>query len=281
MERIVLGYDGSPASVSALSWVAARPGLGPATIGLVDVVSGSSPERAAALDRLAEAETFLRDRAPGVRVERHRLEGGVPASLLDFAAEADLLVVGVNPGHPIRAAMAGAIPLRISAHTRVPVVMVPTGGTDAGDPVTVGIADDESSDTALAFAASEAEDTDVALRLVHAWLMPTPSFREPAAVVPQHEEVMADHRAMLDVAANWVDEHHPAVGAESELVRESRAAALVRYAPRSSLLVIGTRQRGAIAGSLLGSVAEGVLWQAECPVAVVPQGAVLRRGREG
>lgn len=280
MERIVLGYDGSPASVSALSWVAARAGREVAKVGLVNVVSRFSQDRASALEQLSGAETFLRECAPGVGVELHRLEGGVPDSLGEFSAEADLLVVGINPGHPIRAAMAGAVPLRISTRTRVPVVMVPAEWVDVGDPVTVGISDDDSSDTALAFAASEARATEASIRLVHAWLMPTPSFSGSAVMVSSQEAVMAEHRATLSAAEDWVAQRYPTMSLRSELVRDSRSAALVRFAPRSSLLVIGTHHHGVLAGSLLGSVAEGVLWHAECPVAVVPRDAVIHSGKE-
>lgn len=277
MERIVLGYDGSPASVSALSWVAARAGRKVAEVALVGVVSRFGRDRASGLEQLAEAETVLRERAPGAGVELHRLEGGAPDALNAFAADADLLVVGVNPGHPISAAMAGTMPLRVSTRAPVPVVVVPAEWTDVGDPITVGISDDDSSGTALAFAASEAEATDASIRLVHAWLMPTPSFSGSAVVVSSQEAVMADHRATLGAAVSWVIERYPTMNLHSELVRDSRAAALLRYAPRSSLLVIGIHRRGVGARSLLGSVAEGVLWHAECPVAVIPRDAERSR----
>ncbi|MGX5770554.1 universal stress protein [Microbacterium trichothecenolyticum] len=275
MERIVLGYDGSPASVSALSWVADRAAREVAKVGVVNVVSQFVSDRRAALDQLSDAEAFLRERAPGVGVDLHRLEGGVTDALTGFAAEADLLVTGINPGHPIRAAMAGAMPLRVSAHSHVPVVMVPAEWTDIGDPITVGIADDDSSDVALAFAAREAGEGEGSVRLVHAWLMPTPAFSGATALAVTPEDVMAGHRATLEAAVDWIAERFPTVSFESELVRDSRPAALLRFAPRSSMLVIGTNHRGLLAGSLLGSVAEGVLWQAECPVAVVPRDRAL------
>ena len=280
MERIVLGYDGSPASVSALSWVAARASREVANVGLVNVIGRSAKDRTSALDQLAQAEQFLRDRAPGVGVELHRLEGGMPESLADFAADTDLLVIGINSGHPIRAAMAGAMPLRLSATAQVPVVMVPAGWVDLGEAVTVGISDDESSSAALAFAAAEADVTRSAIRLVHAWLMPTPSFSGATALVLTPESAMAEHRATLDRAVTWVMERYPTLALQSELVRDSQSAALLRYGPRSSMLVMGTHHRGVVAGSLLGSVVQEVLWRAECPVAVIPQDAVASRLEE-
>ncbi|WP_194410999.1 universal stress protein [Microbacterium cremeum] len=277
MERIYLGFDGSPGSISALSWVAARAERADAKVGLVSVVSRLPQERRAGLAHLAHAEEYLRDRAPGVGVELHRLEGSVAGSFSDFAGDADLLVVGTNAGRPVRVDVAGAAPVRAGSHAHVPVVMVPAGWVDVGEPVTVGIADDESSGAALAFAAAEAYTTDTSIRLVHAWLMPTPSFSGTTALVHSPESAMAEHRAKLDAAVSWVIERFPIVDLHSELVRDSRSAALLRFAPRSSMLVVGTHHRGVPAASLLGTVVQEVLWRAESPVAVVPGGAVSSR----
>jgi nucleotide-binding universal stress UspA family protein len=63
---------------------------------------------------------------------------------------------------------------------------------------------------------------------------------------------------------------HPALTIERHLIRDSRSAALLRFASRSSLLVIGTHRRGVLVGSLLGSVAQDILWRADCPICVVP-----------
>lgn len=271
MERIVLGYDASPASVAALTWVAARARTTGADVQVVTVAGRLARDRAAGLEHLGEAEAYLRDQSPGVRVDLHRLEGGVDEALTELGADAELVVVGINPGHPVRAALAGALPLRITTHASVPVVMVPAGWVDVGEPITVGVATDASSDPALAFAAREAEQTERALRLVHAWLMPTPSFSGSTVLVAAPETVLAEHRAILDAATLWVMERYPTTGLTTELVRDSRSTALLRFAPRSSMLVIGTHRRGIVAGALTGSVAQEVLWRAECPVVVVPE----------
>lgn len=273
MERIVLGYDGTSASVAALEWVAQRAARERAVVGVVNVVSKLEKERTATLDRLADAEALLRERVPGVGVELHRLEGGAVDALSDFADEADLLVVGINPGHPIRAAVAGAMPLRLSRLARVPVAMIPAGWVAGNDAVTVGIADDSSSHDALELAAREAAATEAPLRLVHSWLMPTPAFSGSTVLVQTTESAMAEHRQVLDDALSWVLERYATLPVHTELIRDSRSAALLRFAGRSSALVIGTHHRGVLAGSLLGSVAQEVLWHAECPVIVVPNKA--------
>lgn len=273
MERIVIGYDGSPASVSALSWVAARAAREHAAVDVVTVVSRSEKDRATALDVLGDAEVYLRERVPGLEVELHRLEGGIADELAEFADKADLLVVGVTPGRPIRAAIAGAVPLRLSVRARVPVALVPAGWVEGDEPITVGIADDDSSDAALAFAVREARRTEAPLRLVHAWLMPTPAFYGSSALVETPETVMGAHRAVLDEALTWVLDRTSTMSIQTELIRDSRSAALLRYSGRSSMLVIGTHHRGMVTGSILGSVAQEILWHAECPVVVVPNEA--------
>ena len=270
MERIVLGYDGSPAAVSALSWTAARASRGLTKVDVVLVDSPFTKDRAAGLQRLGEAEAFLLERLPALHVELHRLEGAVTGSIVRAAEAADLVVVGINPGHPIRAAAAGWMPLRLSIHATAPVCMIPAGWTQTDDPVTVGVAGDASSDTALDFGAAEAIRTSSALRLVHSWLMPMPSFDVSTIVVDTSEAVIEDHRQLLDGAVRRVLKRYPELSVRSELIRDSRSAGLLRFDGRSSLLVIGTHRRGVLIGSLLGSVGQEILWRAECPICVVP-----------
>ena len=156
MERIVLGYDGSPAAVSALDWTAARAVPGQTSVDVVLVVSPLFEERATEWQRLGKAEALLLERVPGLDVAVHRLEGGVTDSIARASDDADLVVVGINPGHPIRAAAGGWMPLRLSTRSEAPVCMIPVGWRHTDDPVTVGVGSDGSSDAALDFAAAEA-----------------------------------------------------------------------------------------------------------------------------
>lgn len=279
MERIVLGYDGTPAAVSALSWTAARAARGPTKVDVVLVVSRLTTDRAPGLHHLGDAETFLLERLPSLEVELHRLEGAVSESIADAADDADLVVIGINPGHPIRTAAAGWTPLRLSTRATTPVCMIPPGWIQGDDPVTVGIASDDSSEDAVDFAATEALRTSTGLRLVHSWLMPTPAFNGSTVVVASPDAVIDDHRNLLEGAAQQVAAKHPTLSIQSELIRDSRSAALLRFDGRSSLIVIGSHRRGVLAGSLLGSVGQEIMWRAACPICVVPPG--IATGREG
>jgi len=269
MERIVLGYDGSPAAMSALSWTAARAARGLTKVDVVLVVSPFTTDRAPGLQHLGDAETFLLEHLPSLEVELHRLEGAVTESIVHAAEDADLVVVGINPGHPIRAAAAGWTPLRLSTRATAPVCMIPLGWVQGNDPVTVGVASDDSSD-ALDFAAAEAVSTSTSLRLVHSWLMPTPSLDDAMIIGVSPEAVMEDHRRLLARAVQKVADAHPNLSIQNELIRDSRSAALLRFDGRSSLIVIGSHRRGVLISSLLGSVGQQIMWRAECPICVVP-----------
>ncbi len=270
MERIVLGYDGTPASVSALQWVAARAARRVAGVDVVTVLPRFSRDREPALARLGDAEAYLRAHAPGVGVELHRLEGGVTSALTGFA-EADLLVVGVNTGHPLRAVAEGALPWRLLALSRAPMVAVPPGWSDSPAPVTVGVADHAWQ--ALTFAAREADALGVALRLVHSWQMPLPTVPGSSALQADIEQESARHRRALTEAAHHVLTEHPGLEVMREQVADDATAALLRYGQRSALLVVGTRRRDLIADAVRGSTAQQLLWETPCPLALVPETA--------
>lgn len=276
MERIVLGYDGTPASVSALHWVATRAAREVAAVDVVTVLPRFARDRETALVQLSDAETHLREHAPGVGVELHRLEGRAIDALTTIGP-CDLLVIGVNTGHLVQSLAAGATPLKISIGSRAPVVLVPSAWRDSDEPITAGVAADDSSREALAFAAAESDGTGLALRLVHAWPMPLPlPLPGSTGLAVELEEAMTAHRGALDAAGRRVVSAFPHLDITRELVQDDAASALLRYASRSSLLVIGTHRRGIVDGALLGSVAQRILWRITCPLAIV--GADESRG---
>lgn len=270
MTHIVLGYDGSTGSRTALDWVAVRAARDNARVELVTVTNMVTSHYENTERELARAERLLHDLAPGVHVESHRIDGRMPTTLLKDARNADLLVIGLHQQRPLRTALTGWMPQRLSARANGPVALIPEGWTLVDGPVVVGVDDDPSSDEALMFAAAEAQTTLSPLRIVHAWSMPVPTLEGSSALLASPLQVKESHRRILRDALHRVQEAFPTLTVEEALVADNPPAALLHRSMDASLVVIGTHRRGVMAGGFFGSVAQDVLGQIRCPVAIVP-----------
>ena len=270
MDSIVVGFDGSDASLVAVDWVAARASRTPCRVRLVRVEAAPLVDRD--LDEIAfeEAERRLHALAPGAEMTWGTVGGRMPEKLLDAAEEADLLVIGENPGRPVRSAITGWKPLRVAARSSVPTIVVPLGRRTPEGPVVVGVDDDDSSATAVAVAAREALAAGVGLTLVHAWRSPDPTMDGSLALISSPIAVKAEHRRMLDDIRRRVLSDHPGLMVAVVLEQDNPVAALLRAAARSSLIVVGTHHRGVVAGAFLGSVSQDVLALSQIPVCIAP-----------
>lgn len=276
MERIVLGYDGSPAAKAALVWVADRAADRKVQVEIVHVADIFETYRAETRDRLEEAQRLLSGLAPGTTVVSRMYEGSPTDGLVEAARDRDLLVLGIHPRARTRSVLTGAVPLRVSARSSVPTCLVPTGWQRRSGPVTVGVDDDDSSRAAVDFAAAEARTTGHPLRVVHAWLTSIGESGERTAALKTSTQTIAQqHQAVLQLATSAVRERFPDLAVEEDLVRNNAVSALSSLADRSSLLVIGTHHRGLIAGTVLGSVALDLIGLIRDPLCVVPAPATV------
>jgi nucleotide-binding universal stress UspA family protein len=278
MENIVVGVDDSAASRSALAWVGRRCATHAANVDVVHVVGDPSGLLTRTVAAFADAERILHEAAPEQAVQFHRAEGGVARTLAAMSAEADLLVIGVDPAHPLRVALGGWLPVRVIARSVPPVCIVPAGWAPREGSVTAGLDDDSSSEEALAFAAKEADETSRRLRIVHAWHLPEPAIDGSAALLVRPERLLREHRDLLEAATHSLHRRFPRVHMESDLVRAPAAEALLHHAPTATMIVIGTHREGVLAGGYLGSVAQDILWRAGCPIVVVPSAGFPARG---
>lgn len=261
MTRIALGYDDSDAARAALGWVAVRAPRDGAAVDIVTVTGVRSRDETRTEDSLDAARRMLLDHAPGLLVETFAVEGRMPNALAHDARSADLIVIGIRGGRPVRATASTAV--RLTARAHGPVCFVPEAWAPSSAPVTVGIGSDDTSDAALQRAAARADAEGVPLRVVHTW-------RPPEGRAAQAGR--RTHRALLDEAVANLDAQFPHLTVEPELVVEHPAAALLHRAPHSSLIVIGTHRRGVLAGGMLGSVGQDLIGQSPAPVMVVPNG---------
>ncbi len=137
--RVVVGVDGSDASIRALRWAARQAAWMEATL---DVVTAwTFPERPAPLgiiahvpwpdELMAEARDKLEEMiekeqfdAPKERVHAQIIKGNAAAVLLDVAHDADLLVVGSRGVGAFEDLLLGSVSEHCVRHAHCPVVVV-------------------------------------------------------------------------------------------------------------------------------------------------------------
>lgn len=270
MERVVLGYDGSPESDAALEWAAFRTRSEQTEVTVILVTNMFSSDRKEADRVLDTAARRWHSLVPGIPANVTRVDGLMPTTLTKAARDADLLVLGVHPGFRMRTILNGWAPLRMAARSRIPTALIPAEWSATDDPVTVGVDDDDSSTTALLFAAETAARLRVPLRVIHSWLMGSPEGGGHSAVRLSPHQVAAEHERILEAAVARVRERYPDVAVSAELVRDNPTSALTRAAERSSTIVIGTHGRGIVAGGFLGSIGLDLVGALRRPICVVP-----------
>jgi len=141
MKKIVVGVDGSDASVAALQWaidLAAQTGADVDAVHVYEIglawIDGYQPdigrwiaEAAAAAEKLLKGvvERASADH-PDVHVIRTVIEGPAARTLIAQAADADLLVVGTRGHGGLPGLLLGSVSNQCTHHAPCPVVVVPT-----------------------------------------------------------------------------------------------------------------------------------------------------------
>lgn len=275
-EKLVLAVDGGPASDAAADWVADRAErapldvrivavleLGWALFGIAEDIYRDSYDRAVYLARRRL------DGAPNVRITSSVLSGEPLHQLVAASEGADLVVIGSNKTSPVVGFVYGTLPLRLAAHVRAPLVVVPAVWRPAQGNVVAGVDGTPTSKAALYFAAADAREQGTGLTVVHAWSLPTTVALDPFATVPL-DKVLEGHDAILQEATDSVRDAFPDLAVEGLLEKDHPANALVRAAGSATLVVVGSHGRGPIGGLILGSVGHDLLLNMPCPVAIVP-----------
>ncbi|MCW2623195.1 MAG: UspA domain protein [Frankiales bacterium] len=132
--------------------------------------------------------------------------------------------------------------------------------------IVVGLNGTAASDSALQFAAAEAQRRQADLVLVHAWHV-APSVADLTSTMVAG--VRDAEAALLEKAAGRLAELAPDVTSTTRLVESSTATALVQASESARMVVVGrARGRKAWLGPVLGHLAI----EADCPVVAVPEG---------
>ncbi|MDH3683777.1 MAG: universal stress protein [Acidimicrobiia bacterium] len=138
----------------------------------------------------------------------------------------------------------------------------------------VGIDSSPGSAHAVAWAARRT-DRFGPVRPVAAWRYPTWAVSDPMLGAPPPAPVEDFAEVARRDAEKAVAEVPEAERSPLVLVRSPAGPALVDVGADANLIVVGTRGRGAVADSLLGSVSCYVVNHATVPVAVVPRDVPL------
>ncbi|MFI7413436.1 universal stress protein [Streptomyces sp. NPDC049627] len=280
---IVVGVDPDPAKRLSLAWAADEAGRRGLPLRLVHAqgvptrghrsgeVRPSWEEWNRALHGmgdqvLKEAVAFVESRQPTVEVSTLLAEGEPAWVLGEEARGASLVVVGswhLSRRRELFGSASVALPL--TARAACPVVVVPEPEHITQQPAyfVVGVDGSPHSAAAVDLAFEEAALRGAHLRALYVWHPPLLGALDEDAAVRECRRVLSETVAGRSAGFPNVELHHEVVlGHPVQVLTDASAHALG--------LVVGTRGHGGFTGMLLGSVSQGVLHHAHCPVITVP-----------
>ncbi|MFR9676387.1 universal stress protein [Streptomyces sp. TR06-5] len=266
-EPVVVGVDGSPSSMDAVSvaagearlrgcglkvvhafiWPVMHVPLGPSPLGPAEGGLRNIAERL-----VADAVDRARSVAPEVPVTGALVTGEALTVLEHRSQTACLVVVGSRGLGGFLGLLLGSTAVHLAAHGRCPVMVVRGRGSGAG-PVLLGLDRSDAGRGAVGFAFEEA-----ALRGTRLVALEAGERRPAAASLAGRQE------------------RYPDVPVEHTVVQGGAREELIAASAEAGLVVVGARGRGGFTGLLLGSVSQAVLHHARCPVVVV-RGPGVRR----
>ena len=199
-----------------------------------------------------------------------------PTAIAEYAKDndVDLCIVGTHGRTGIARLLIGSVAENIVRHAHCDVLTVRPGTEDADVPSKI-LAPTDFSDGSL-LAVSKAHDLAVSfnaeLIVLHVFdpTVPIPAGSDAPGPFMSQESIEAELKQAL------VKLHEAELG-ESErvktelLVSDSYAEGICAYAEDNAIdrIVVGSHGRGALSRFLIGSVAERVVRNAECPVLTI------------
>jgi nucleotide-binding universal stress UspA family protein len=209
-----------------------------------------------------------RQAAPGIEIDAVVAEGDPATTLLAESSRAELLVLGSRHLKALGSEVLGSVSAAVAARAGCPTVVVrgPAGPPEEGASVVVGVDGTPASEAVLRFGFEHASRHGLPLRAVlciHPDLLASMLWR-PEQAAPEHA-----HAWLAESLAGWQPDF-PDVEVHAEVLRDHPVDGLIGASLGQNLLVVGGHGRHALIGTLLGSVSQGVLHHASCPVAVVP-----------
>lgn len=285
---VVVGLDGSPASRAALAWAASEATtLGrplhllhahpvqvewpatPMTMTMPPVPPSAPADNHLLVEAIADLDDSL-------AVTTASVGGSAAEFLVDASATAALVVVGAPRHGALGSAVAGSTSVHVAAHAHCPVVVVPDGlpVTTRRRGVVAGADGSDASYSAVEEAFRRADRLALPLTVVHVWHI---DYAGPTFALSDVEfdrrRLGERERALTAEAVARFAERYPDVVVKQEIVHGDPVKVLTDASADAEVVVVGSHGRGEVTGLLFGSVSQGLLRHAGCPVMVVRPGA--------
>ncbi|MBB2892488.1 universal stress protein [Flexivirga oryzae] len=266
MGAVLVGLDASAGSAKALEWAAAEARRRKWPLHLMHVLDVShrtwptySMTRQVHEPVINNALAHLVRSGEKLKVTWSEPTGDPATTLASAARGCRLVVVGSRGRSAAADAFLGSTTNRLIAQTRCPVAVLRADtNLTTGTSVVAGLEYGRPFVRVLETAFEQAGTRHLDLTIV---LHRVPNDEA------QHRENDRLARSMADVARS-----HPQLRVTTHTVRDGAIEELRRYATDPALVVVGSLGHGEFGGAVLGSVHQGVLRSATCPVLVVRDG---------
>jgi nucleotide-binding universal stress UspA family protein len=292
-QGIIVGVDGSPASLEAVQWAARDAQMRNIALKIVHVVapivtcttqswsgvpipddySALQEEQAAKAIELAHSTAVAAAPSHAELISSEVLHEPTVPALVELSKHAEMLVLGCRGHGRVAQVLLGSISAGAVQYAHCPVAVIhhdePSPTPSPNAPVVVGIDGSPTSELAAEIAFDEASRRDVDLVALHAWSDMNSLGIARVGWAPiewcniqvQEEELLAER------LCGWTD-RYPDVVVHKEVVCDQPALRLLKQAEKAQLLVVGSHGRGGFPGMLLGSVSTAVVNAARIPVII-------------
>jgi nucleotide-binding universal stress UspA family protein len=281
---VVIGVDGSEQSERAVRYAVAdarRRGTG---LTVVHAVSETAPMAAMlplySVEALAEVgrrlvedtEREITGLDPEIDVGSSVRPGSRVGVLVEAGKHASAIVLGHRTRSLAGRVLTSSTANGVAARAHCPTVSVPDSWIEEADVgrVVVGVDDSDAAHDALGVAFGEARRRGAALRVVHAWRLPTAYDGIIVSQVDVTEWTESAGETMEKALVPW-REAYPDVAVEVDFRHEHPGPALLAATEEADVIVVGRKGHGAPLGIYLGSIARMLIREARCPVIVAPQ----------
>jgi nucleotide-binding universal stress UspA family protein len=282
----VVGIDGSDSAINAARWaggVADKFGAPLHIVYALPTIGRNLTQTAAAMIAAMMsyqqdcADLYLKAAAAAVRSDRAGLavttasvDQPADEALIAASRGARLVVLGGRPVTPAAALLLGSVSLAVATRAACPVVAFRGDRVTPGDgPVVVGVDDSPAAAAALAEAFALADSFGADVAAVRSLSLTRPS--ETGVTIPfliDWEGLEAAELVSLAETVDVENKKYPSVDAKCFVELASPGQALLQHAAEAQLIVVGTRGRNAVVGTLLGSTSLNMLHHSPVPVLI-------------